>query len=259
LTEPRELMADSPVPYQSQEPNSGVDIWIEEFGQHINQYSTENYCVGVNGLGEKLDFVPKTALEDYWTREKVGRMIRASSGPDNIPHDLGLIVNDYIVIFSILVLMRKPLLIELFMKAWIKDQQLPISSNQVPKAWSDLPYNRELWHKFWIEQWKFCPLTFGRKTAMWKVSLNECQILPIQKERLPDKESGDGDIATLYKVEINHTCRDSLSVSIPLIIYSLLSTDQFVFERDSLYLKNIKGMTLNQRRYSITKSLYTLR
>ncbi|KAH8671559.1 hypothetical protein BX600DRAFT_496234 [Xylariales sp. PMI_506] len=185
---------------------------IRNFRQWVEQYQIDNYCCfGTNGYGESgLSYISRKALRGYWSRDRISRVLQSGQTPDPSSFNCQVIFDQYIVVFSILVWMLKPLDISIFTQATIDDNRLPLRNYSEPKSWQDSDYIRSLLDGFQEKQWQFCPLLFDTKTRHWDSGLDPRHILPIRRKAQLNPRASDEDDTIIYKVELHEDCRGQL-------------------------------------------------
>lgn len=181
-----------------------------EFRTYLDKYIVDHDCYGLAELSDESGprkFVPRSALEDFWTVDKLLNVLCRASQEERIPADRAEIMARYLVVFSILVSISRPELIGHFMSRETDDAHLPISSP--PTDWTYVP---EEFHK---AQWRFCPLTFDRRRYM--ANLNPYHILPISNKKLLDSEADEEGDVVVYEALWHPSCLGLLPVRIPYI------------------------------------------
>lgn len=125
-------------------------------------------------LDMERPFIPFTALEEYWSRE---RMIEALGKPDVDLRDLKAIRQSYLRVFSILVLINKAESIYAFIQdSQLDDRHLPFKRVQPLPGW---PGDAVDFDRFYGVQWQFCPYTFDRTLSFRTAHFEMDLVLPI--------------------------------------------------------------------------------
>ncbi|KAF6812144.1 serine/threonine protein kinase [Colletotrichum musicola] len=182
------------------------DDAIEDFHSYVDNYTSENNCIGENGFGERREFISRPALTAYWTPEKVNSVLCYQD--QWITGNCDIILRDYVIVFSSLVMNSRPENIVLFCRAGITDTRLPLDS--VPLAYSEAP-EATIFREFMKSQWRFCPLTFGREPGTFPVKrdIDPYQIVPVvEKEKLDPQADESEDESVIYKVKLHQDCAD---------------------------------------------------
>ncbi|KAK3367594.1 hypothetical protein B0H63DRAFT_515424 [Podospora didyma] len=178
---------------------------VSEFRDYVKKYITNHGCHGETLLGgkDKVEFVPRLALAEFWTRDRVVDVL--CSGQQRIRGDIQEILDDYLVIFSVLVWIERPESINIFMsvEGSLDDTKLPISFT--PIQWTHDPENKATLEVFQKSQWRFCPLTLDRRR--YKSTLNPFHILPITNKKLFDDDADeDVDDVLVYEAMWHPSC-----------------------------------------------------
>ncbi|KAJ0295885.1 hypothetical protein COL516b_012131 [Colletotrichum fioriniae] len=187
------------------------DNVIAEFKQYVDEYVQQHNCYGMRGYDAYEDkhvaFVPRCALETYWTKENMRRVLY--SREDWIKDTISTIQPQYLIVFSILVYMSQPQHISLFTGEFIKDTSLPLADN--PHAYSEKEDSEEkrVFEEFQKEQWRFYPFLFktdgGPKPR--KRHLPPLQIIPIMaKDRIEHSGNVQEDNICVYRVQLHSQC-----------------------------------------------------
>ncbi|KAF6834234.1 tein kinase 4-like protein [Colletotrichum plurivorum] len=180
------------------------DDAIEDFHSYVDNYTSENNCIGENGFGERQKFISRPALTAYWTPEKVNSVLCYQD--QWITGNCDIILRDHVIVFSSLVMNSRPENITLFCRAGITDTRLPLDS--VPLAYSEAP-EATIFREFMKSQWRFCPLTFGREPGTFPVKrdIDPYQIVPVvEKEKLDPQADESEDESVIYKVKLHQDC-----------------------------------------------------
>ena len=160
---------------------------LEEFHQHLK----EHIATGVNGEGEEVDYVPPSALRDYWTRERIDIIL--GFGQSNSE----MILRCFCRVFSILVYIGQPQEITWFCKSHknLDDTRLDFDETCFPRAcrWAA---------SFLTAQWMFIPLILTEDKIYNRV-LPPQTILPVSYVKPLTKQYRGQDTATLWEVRVH--------------------------------------------------------
>ncbi|KAF4842412.1 PR5-like receptor kinase [Colletotrichum siamense] len=194
---------------------------IAQLRRHVDDYIERYDCHGVNGYGSRLPFVPEVALTDFWSVEKITAVL--CHDEDLVLHNPEVVMEHYIVVFSILVLTSKAANLDLFTQLDLSDKSLPLDTT--PKSYRDSTYN-DVFESFMDMQWKFCPMSLylplGPKPS--KRNLLPDVILPISgKEKINPKANEEINTAVLYKTELH---RLSIQETVPVVFKEYLKASQ---------------------------------
>ena len=171
---------------------------IINFFEALNVFRQPGVCG--NPLDPSCTFIPRSKLKAYFRDfSNVTSLLRAVFGEDGIlPVDPNTIARHYPCVFTILLLIDTPQLIQYFGQyEGLRDEHLPFDANySLFPASSHTADRVALIHRFRQEQWQFCAHTFGRADF---VTLDPHDILPVRIiETL-----GQGVSAKLLKIEIH--------------------------------------------------------
>ncbi|KAK2770976.1 tein kinase 4-like protein [Colletotrichum kahawae] len=177
---------------------------VTKLREHVAEFIERYGCYGINGYGDRREFVPQLALTEFWTLEKITAVF-CHDRNKLILHSAVDIMNHYIVIFSILVLTSGAEHLELFTQEDIKDISLPLLS--IPESYRESSH-KEAFEGFLKAQWKFFPLPFsvGLNPKPSKKNLSPEMILPISptaKAKINPEADEKKDMAVLYKVDFH--------------------------------------------------------
>ncbi|KZL75824.1 protein kinase 4-like protein [Colletotrichum tofieldiae] len=175
----------------------------KHFCAYVRDYAALQNCFGEDGFHTHREFFPQRALHEFWTREKITSVL---CYPEEwIQQNPDFILQHYIVVFSILVLMRRPDQIALFTDWGIDDFQLPLLA--IPDVYSGASEEGVL-KEFMKLQWKFCPLLFGMNTCykLNKRKLSPYLILPVLGKTKMDPNADEDDEVVLYSVKLHSDC-----------------------------------------------------
>lgn len=160
---------------------------LEDFSQHVK----ENLAKGVNADGDEVDFVPPSALTNYWTQDKVDSILGCEQSNSE------MIVSSFSHVFSILVYIGQPQEITWFCKhrGYLDDVKLPFYNSSFPRAcrWTD---------RFLATQWMFIPLILTGDKIFNRV-LPPQTILPVNYVKPLTKQFDGQDTATLWEVKVH--------------------------------------------------------
>ncbi len=225
----------------------------QEFSLLVQQYIETHRCRGIDASGHKREFIPRNALARFWDREKILNVLcdSGTSMDERIAQDSKLILEKFLIIFSILVSIRRPECISLFTEVQLDDVKLPFDSP--PELWTEDVAKLEVLDEFKKSQWKFCPLSFHDKR--FKAKIPRDQIIPVLDKEPLDPLADEKDDVLLFKATIHPDCSGPLPVSI--------STDLFFTypqvlmpPRPLLYSKSTVSSKTTPGRYTIMKSAY---
>jgi hypothetical protein len=152
---------------------------------------------GLCGLqSEQSWYMPREALEEYWTGERIATVLETLERLAKPPVDT--IRASYRRVFSILVYIGRPVYITEFVNRDIDDTNLPFVEPTWPYQTNLGPVFGDTISRFCDEQWKFCPVEFHGNGVMHRRAMDSRQVLPFtNKEILRDDVQG-----RLYKVEV---------------------------------------------------------
>jgi len=187
-----------------------ADNTVTEFKKHVQLYITKYECYGCTASdgAERVQFVPRDALEQFWTVEAVKAVLW--SDQLGAATDTQHLIETYLTVFSILVWMGKPGRINMMRELNIDDEHLPVDDKLIQGT--EEPDMKELLEEFSKYQWKFCPLIFKDRPFM--TQLHPYHIVPIVNKELldPTTNDEDGDVQ-VYKAQWHRLCLGSLPVS----------------------------------------------
>jgi len=133
--------------------------------------------IGRDIAGNSRNYVPLSALQEYWTPKRISRVLHAF--PERLDLDIGTIRRQYLRIFSTLVYSDNDAvrnLQPLFISPNLSDESLPWRSP--PSAWPDEKFFRDVFNQIAGHQWQFFPLHFRSDQLQDRYCHDEC-ILPI--------------------------------------------------------------------------------
>ncbi|KAK4213566.1 kinase-like domain-containing protein [Rhypophila decipiens] len=144
------------------------------------EFIAKSKAPGCNGLSEDCHYIPRKALDDYWSKDMVTSVI-SKAGP-RVPD--GFVARDYRTILSILVYINKLNHISEFVRRQLDDSNLPFHSPEWPYEIND-PRNKfnDTIQQFYDNQWSFCPLDLSRDSVIHKRVLHPRHILPFAEKR----------------------------------------------------------------------------
>ncbi|CVK84426.1 uncharacterized protein FPRN_01950 [Fusarium proliferatum] len=158
---------------------------------------------GVNGHGETVAYVPRSALENYWSQANVNDILDSYERP--IQENSTYITKNLRHIFSTLVYTGHTQQV-----SWFCRHVRSSNDHHFPFSAQDLPQNCT-WSKDFLEhQWKFCPLSFTPDTV-FKRTLHSKHIMPVAFEECLTDSAGPSGAATLWRVHIQSECTLPLS------------------------------------------------
>jgi hypothetical protein len=183
--------------------NHNADMDSTPLIDGFKQYVTDNLIEGHDGSGGVVRYIPMSKLEAYWEERKVREILESHyRGP--IFQNAETIRNQYIIVFSILVYISQPHFIDHCVTRSRTDHVLPLETR--PGNWPDDPASLSIYHDFYENQWKFCPLNFDINKSLHKRKLDPRQVIPIDYIQRLSQSAGDGDIAIFWKVNIHDSC-----------------------------------------------------
>ncbi|KAF4869297.1 hypothetical protein CGCSCA1_v011541 [Colletotrichum siamense] len=176
---------------------------ITEFKQYVSQYIESNGCYGRNGYNDRVAFMPRIALKEFWTMERIENVLRSPT--DRIQATSHTIQSHYVVVFSILVFMSQPEHIPIFIQGGTEDSKLPLDTT--PYAYSETSESLHVFDEFQKEQWKFCPLEFDTGDKLSNRHLSPYHVVPVlEKEEIVSRGAADEDEVSIYKVKLHPQC-----------------------------------------------------
>ncbi len=167
----------------------------KHFSKFVDQ--TEKNHIGQDIAENTSRYVPRSALEEYWTILRIANVLRASR--PTIAADVYAIQQRYLQIFSILVHIHRVHYLDEFTSQSLDDPKLPLK--QLPIEWPDDFLHKELFETFAPHQWAFCPLEF-ESHQLDNRDLPSNLILPIDRFEMISQ----GDVAMVQKFIINDAC-----------------------------------------------------
>jgi hypothetical protein len=174
---------------------------VKDFIQFVNETSLQ--FIGEDGAGEQRHYITQSALERYWTIDRVQDILtafRLHLSAENVQRD-------YMRILSILTVCNKTEYLTEFTKLDLLDNAIPLK--EAPRAWPVAFTN--LYDDFYSHQWKFCPFQINPLSMHTKHLSKEYTLPPGQIETL--NSNGDYD---LIKVTLDHNCiKSKVSISTP--------------------------------------------
>ncbi|KAF4810909.1 Serine/threonine-protein kinase ksp1 [Colletotrichum siamense] len=182
--------------------NQSMALYDKVLQQRSNQISTINGCHGRNGYNDRVSFMPRIALDQFWSTERIENILR--SPPERIQAMSHTIRSRYVVVFSILVFMSQPEHIPIFIQEAIEDSQLPLAGT--PYVFSETPESG-IFDEFHKHQWKFCPLEFDNGYKLSKRRISPYHVVPVlDKAPINPRAAADEDDVTIYKVTLHPSC-----------------------------------------------------
>ncbi|KAF5549962.1 serine threonine kinase [Fusarium napiforme] len=184
---------------------------LQSFSAPMDSGPQKKFCTyvesklvnGVNGHGETVTYVPRAALENYWSQANVNDVLDSYERP--IHENSTYITKNLRHIFSTLVYTGHTPQI-----SWFCRHVRSSNDHHFPFSEKDFPHNCP-WSKDFLEhQWKFCPLSFTPDTV-FKRTLHSKHILPVAYEECLTDSAGPSGAATLWRVHIQSECTLPLS------------------------------------------------
>lgn len=183
-----------------------------EFANYINDYIKQHDCYGTDGWGgDAVAFVPRVALEEFWTEKKVIGILCRTPQEERIRADISQILKHYLVVFSVLVTLGKPQFITSFLssRTALSDRELPFEG--VPEEWTHDDEKRGTLEEFKKVQWRFCPLVFDQR--LYKSVMSPYRIVPVTSKRLVDPSADEEeDDVLVYEANWHPDCLGFLPV-----------------------------------------------
>ncbi|CAI0643610.1 unnamed protein product [Colletotrichum noveboracense] len=176
---------------------------ITEFKQYVSHYIESNRCYGRNSYNDRVPFVPRIVLDEFWTMERIENVLRSPT--ERIQAISHTIKSRYVAVFSILVFMSQPEHIPIFIQGGIEDSKLPLDTT--PYAYSETSESLHVFDEFQKEQWKFCPLEFDAGDKLSNRHISPYHIVPVlEKTRINSRGAADEDDVSIYKVKLHPRC-----------------------------------------------------
>ncbi|KAI8307700.1 putative serine/threonine-protein kinase [Colletotrichum sp. SAR11_59] len=176
---------------------------ITEFKQYVSHYIESNDCYGRNGYNDRVPFMPRIVLDEFWTMERIENVLRSPT--ERIQAISHTIKARYVAVFSILVFMSQPEHIPIFIQGGIEDAKLPLDTT--PYAYSETSESLHIFDEFQKEQWKFCPLEFDAGDKLSNRHISPYHIVPVlEKTRINSRGAADEDDVSIYKVKLHPRC-----------------------------------------------------
>ncbi|KAF4990347.1 hypothetical protein FGRMN_8482 [Fusarium graminum] len=148
-----------------------------EYRKEYLNFVDDHLSEGINGYEQKAWFIRPGVLRQWWTQRGSRRIPRLLDYRTYIGETV--IIESYLIIFSILVYIGQPQYIDDFVRLGLRDVQLPLP-NDMNNLGGD-PHTTNMLDSFRKYQWKFCPVYFTK--GMVKKKIDPRQILPIKKSR----------------------------------------------------------------------------
>jgi len=159
-------------------------IPFTDFSAFVDDQRHRN--VGLCSSGNESGFVPRSALDEYWTMDKISRVLNAVL-PDT-DHDAEAIRSHYLQTFSTLVYAGassvRAMFGELLMRA-PNDSMMPVPHDRKPGCSPEL---NAIVERIAEVQWVFFPLCFTRE-ELSGVTLEAERILPMRVLRVVEREA----------------------------------------------------------------------
>ncbi|KAK7413751.1 hypothetical protein QQX98_007394 [Neonectria punicea] len=176
---------------------SRAPYYDSDFHHFVERQNTRK---GINGRDERVPFIMRSALEEYW----FDHGIDANLGSRSRHFDtIGL--KGYEIIFSILVFIGMPEYIDDFIQKGWKDDRLPMGHQDVV---GDSPPIAQMCKEFRQRQWQFCPLQLSKDDMLVRRDLDLRQILPIETKDVLKKPTSSESKTTIWKVKFYEGCTD---------------------------------------------------
>ncbi|KAI1807216.1 hypothetical protein F4811DRAFT_559992 [Daldinia bambusicola] len=194
-----------------------------DFSRYIDK--KKKRFVGLDASDNDTSFIPFYVLRDYWTKNRISSVLKASSGTRLTPN-IDNIHNHYIRTFSVLVYD-------------LNDAKLPLK--QHPGEWTQSPIYTNLFDLVFEHQWTFFPFEFS-DAHLDDHCLDDRVVLPIEKLT----QISQGDAAIVQMIKIDDSC-NSLTPKTPRgrpdqDIFVLKTYHNPKFER--LYVNEVKALRL---------------
>lgn len=167
---------------------------FSKFAEFVAKIKAEH--VGHDLAGNSENYVPLTALRDYWTSSRISKVLRAFS--DRLDIHIPTIQSHYLRIFSTLVYTHPdtvPSLQHLFISRNLHDGRFP--SRRPPAAWPDEKFFSDFHKQIAPNQWQFFPLLFTPDQLQDHHIDDEC-ILPI--DSIIEIESGSAAVIEHFDI-----------------------------------------------------------
>lgn len=177
-----------------------ISAQVNEFGQYVAQ----NYLKGRQGDDPNANFISRSALERYWTLDRV-RTILLQCQPPVSQSATDIVKGGFICVFSILVYIGWPAAISQFTTKGLDDHHLPFTATP-PDVWPKHPPYAYIYNEFRKEQWAFTPLEF-QNGKIHRRTIEPLTILPVEYEEELGRNSGANDVAVIWKVKIHDECK----------------------------------------------------
>jgi hypothetical protein len=196
----------------------------DERHEEFIQFVRRELQPGIDGDGEKVEFISPTKTAKWWKKGGEYRIARAIN--HNINARAATIEKAYLNIFSILVYSSKTSLIKEFISHGFQDQQLPLLDTE--RFGNDRAMVKDM-EEFCENQWMFCPVVFSSTMPMDKRTIPRRQILPIKDEKITTTKANHSK-SVIRVVTLHSECYDkdwspsvsclhSHSVSTPSLTY----------------------------------------
>jgi hypothetical protein len=187
----------------------------DERNEEFIQFVHRELQPGVDGDGQKVEFISPKKTEKWWKKGSENRIARAIN--HNINARVATIEKAYLNIFSILVYSSKTSLIKEFISNGFQDQQLPLLDTK--RFGTDRAIVKDM-EEFYENQWMFCPVMFLSTTPMDRRTIPRRQILPIKDEKITTTKANHSKsvvrVVTLHPECYDKDWSSSVSLSHPL-------------------------------------------
>ncbi|KAI8958702.1 hypothetical protein F5Y11DRAFT_359799 [Daldinia sp. FL1419] len=176
--------------------------------------------VGLDASDNDTSFVPLDVLRDYWTKARVGAVLKAYR--ETLTSDIETIRKHYIRTFSYN----------------LNDTKLPLK--QYPVEWSPGPIYANLFAKVREHQWTFFPFNFSND-QLDDHCLDNGIVLPIEKLR----QISQGDAAVVHQIKIHDSCnfldsKDQKGLNQDIFVLKTYHRPSF----EKLYLNEVKALRM---------------
>ncbi|KAG8669430.1 hypothetical protein FPOAC2_08759 [Fusarium poae] len=196
----------------------------DERHEEFIQFVRRELQPGIDGDGEKVEFISPTKTAKWWKKGGEYRIARAIN--HNINARAATIEKAYLNIFSILVYSSKTSLIKEFISHGFQDQQLPLLDTE--RFGNDRAMVKDM-EEFCENQWMFCPVVFSSTMPMDKRTIPRRQILPIKDEKITTTKANHSK-SVIRVVTLHSECYDKDWSPSPTVVFKEYLTG----ERDAL-------------------------
>jgi hypothetical protein len=196
----------------------------DERHEEFIQFVRRELQPGIDGDGEKVEFISPTKTAKWWKKGGEYRIARAIN--HNINARAATIEKAYLNIFSILIYSSKTSLIKEFISHGFQDQQLPLLDTE--RFGNDRAMVKDM-EEFCENQWMFCPVVFSSTMPMDKRTIPRRQILPIKDEKITTTKANHSK-SVIRVVTLHSECYDKDWSPSPTVVFKEYLTG----ERDAL-------------------------